>query len=570
MALLPNPATLSYNGITFNSTQEVFASKKFIPDSSGRTIAKTVLTLKVKAIVADGANQNATMAAMQAALERPGCALTYTGMAFGGLSVNTPGGKRDLEWGPTPRILNWKPVGRDQAAEIEWQVDVTLIGCPDAPDRNAVMEANYELDFSVNTSGLTTRTISGFVKIPMTRNGANNPNIPDNIEEYIDDFVPPLIPRFDRTSSRTLNEAKNEAKFRFIDTERAGNALPKGVLNASASHRFTSDRGAVFVRWNGTIDASYEIMPGFPRYKTGWDAFMELVEDRVKEERKQGSMCFPVQMTIGEPEIYGTQSASFSFAYMAMNENLPKNLSYFPNSALGRAVPNSDWNRWLISIANARNLRGLAGLRYNAQNDAMVDLCFNRIPAKLVAVGNPLKEQPKQVKERFAEVRRRLGLKDNPNPRVTWLHYQCAIEIEEESHMVAHFPLPSQPMPGESRLRTPAFDGFPQLGHSRMFAQQTTPPPIVQHRTSPGYHIRFIGKAMRYAYGIPAPDVVRVAGSPVVDANDPELGTYWRQSLVSWTTHPIYAASWNLRYFVARGAGAAPGPAPYYPHPFGE
>lgn len=571
MALLAAPQTLSYNGITFNVTQEVFASNRFVPDSSGRTISHTILTLRVKAIVANGATQNATMAALRSALERPGGQLIYTGMAFGGLSINTAGGTRDLEWGPTPSVLTWKPIGADQAAEIEWQVQVALIGCDGAPDRNAVMESNYSVTFSISTNGHTTRTTSGRVKIPMTRRAVNNAAVPDTAENYVDRFIPAPLPGFDRTSSRTLNEAKNECNWSVTDTERSGNALPEGIINATASHTFNTVKGPVFKRWTGSLSASYEIAKGFPR-SLGWEEFKKLLKDRFAAEKQRGSTFFPLSMSLAEPEIYGQQAASFSIVYtLAEGRGGNPAVSFYPLAGLWRPVPGTNWNRWSASVTKAQSLRGTAGLRHRAADDAIVDLCLNQAGNKLVGMPNQQGEAIlKPAKDKWAEIKKLLKLEDNPAPGATWLLYECRVVIEEENNMVAHFPLPPNPIPGESRLHTPNFGTFSQLGRGRIISQQISPPPLVQQRTSPGYYIRLIGRALRYAYTIPAPDVVRIAGSPVVDANDPELGTYWTQWLAGWSTHPIYAAAWNLRYFVARGAGAGPGEPPIPPHPFGE
>src|SRR4051794_425098 len=120
MALLTSPVVLSYNSIVFNATQVVSASMRFIEDRAGRTVTNTVLSLKVKAVIASGAAQDVTMAALRAALERPGQALVYSGAGFGGLSINTAGGNRDLNFGPKPRVLEWKTLGGDYAAEIVW------------------------------------------------------------------------------------------------------------------------------------------------------------------------------------------------------------------------------------------------------------------------------------------------------------------------------------------------------------------------------------------------------------------------------------------------------------------
>jgi hypothetical protein len=43
-----------------------------------------------------------------------------------------------------------------------------------------------------------------------------------------------------------------------------------------------------------------------------------------------------------------------------------------------------------------------------------------------------------------------------------------------------------------------------------------------------------------------------VAGETAIEMNHPELGCFFEHWPVTWTSAPIWAARWNLRWFVTR------------------
>jgi hypothetical protein len=123
-----------------------------------------------------------------------------------------------------------------------------------------------------------------------------------------------------------------------------------------------------------------------------------------------------------------------------------------------------------------------------------------------------------------------LGIEDNPNPAATWL-YVCVPEMEERQPAHAHFPLPTGPDPnaGFVPLRTPGFGGggpgpVPADGRHVRARPQDSPRPVRQYGGSPGYFVRLVGRAVRFAYEIPRPVCPPIAGVQPFDANDPRLG----------------------------------------------
>ena len=571
--MLPAPAgyVITANGFTFPVGTNTTIHSKFVPDAANRTIVSTTLTITVESIIAEGAGQDASLIAIRTALERQGGELIITGLGFGTLEINTANGRKDLNWGPRPTILNWKNVGASRAAKITWQCEVSVIGCLNAPDSGQVMQATHSISFATDHGGYSTRVYNGSFTIPATRNGVNNPAIPDTADAYFERFIPEPLPGFRRSPiQRQLDRAKTTVEWTVTDTELPGNPLPDGCVDASASHTLSSQGQYATVRWNGTLEARYELERGRPR-SDAWPIFIKLFTDRIQEERRRNATCIPTLITLSEPELYGRMSAAFTLNY-SLAFTAPKGIDQvFPTVGIWRPAPDADWNRWSASLTGgSRSARGLAGFRHSASDDAIIDLCLGQGSALRSggAATSTLRNGPADTP--WEEIKRAMGVEDKPPPAATWIGYQCRVAVEERSRLHTHFPLPTGPDPnaGLSTLRTPGSGEFPHTDPGFQFKAQESPPPVVQYGGSPGYYVRLIGMAYRYAYEVPRPNFHAIAGAPLVDANNPELGTYWESALVGYTTHPLYAARWNLRYFVPRTAGATSALLPLAAHPF--
>lgn len=564
MSLIAAPQTLTYNGITLNVTQVVSVSCRNVYDAAERTVTHVVVSLRVKAVVAAGAAQNATLAAYRVALERPGAALTYTGMSFGGLTINAT----DLIWGPRPRVLLWRPKG-DQAAEIEWHADVAMLHCANAPFRGQVMEAVYSLSVSVDKAGYTTRVHRGLIRIPMTRLAVNNINVPDTADAYFEDWVPAKPDNCERAITRDLDESKCKLVFTVTDTERRGNPLPFGMVEATGSHTLVAETRGVFKVWSGTLSMQCEMERGRPRTEA-WEGWKRLMADRLGAARREASTVFLTGMTIGEPELFGPAAASFSVSYRITAPVGGRRRNFFPFGQLWRPVPGTNWAQWSASLRNgAHHPRGHAGYRHRAADDVIVDLCLgdrNTLGARPAwQVDNPRLQG--RVRDTWEDIRRLLSIPENPDPAATWLEYHCEITVEPTDHTVVHVPLATKRLT-DSTLRTPAArETFPHEGPGFTLKSQETPPPIVQHRASSSYYVTLEGYALRWHYEVPRPELRPVEDATVAECNHEALGHHWRHWLHGHTTHNIFAATWRLRWFVTRRADAQPAFLPIPGHP---
>lgn len=557
---------VSYNGITFPKAFTT-TSVAFRPvyDAAGRTVTHTIATVEVKSQVAAGATQAATLEAIRNALERPGGELVVSGKGLGVFEINTAGNRRDLKFGPCPRMLKWRTLGGDYAAEIVWQCDVTLVECDDAPWAGKAMEFTYRLSISTDEGGYSTRVFSGAITIPMTRVAVANGAIPDTADNYFDRFVPQTLPNFKRKIQRDLDESKAKLTFTVTDEEMAGNPLPEGVVSASASHEMANETAGNFAKWVGTLSGEYELQKGRPR-SDAKDIFLALLKDRADADRRDGWDYFPLSFRLSEPQIYGKTSASFSLTYRLVSKR-PRPMFDFPSLGIWRPVPGGDWNRWSASLNIARDSRGIAGLRHRAQDDVIVDLCLGNGNAlrgggggAVLKGAGPLAGNNAPL--RWGDIAQAIGAAAVTDPYSSWLRYNCKLVVEPVDGILVHRPLPTNPLapaallgrqPGAAGQHQPFSPPVPAV----YAAPQATPQPVIQGVGSTGCYLRLVGDAVRIGHEIPPPTLVGVGPNPAYPMNGPEHGTYFETWTGMETTQPVQMATWNLRWFAQLPQGAS-------------
>ena len=447
--------------------------------------------------------------------------------------------------------------------------EVALNNCEDAA-WTGILEYTNTLQISTDEGGYAVRAFAGTLTIAATRVAVAGAAIPDTADNYFDRVCPATLAGFKRSISRILNEAKDKLQFTVTDTEQAGNPLPEGVVAASASHEVNSAQGskAIFLAWTGTVSAEYEMQRGKSR-GDGFGLFMKLLKDRVDGDRQaHGFFYMPLSMKMGEPEIYGRRSSAFSMTYSLLPKPggggaaAAKNM--VPVGGLWRRT-GGDWNKWAASVPLAQANRGLAGLRHRTDGDAIVDLCLG--------AGRPLKfngDPPVAVKgwqefggddSTWGRIASTLGVPSEIDPLGSWQLYECRLVVEPVDRNVIHKPLPvSQSGPGPFAVG-PAATSLEALFSSPRTsfyaAPQYSPPAIIQADGSTDFYVRLVGRAVRVGHEIPPPQLLGVSGGAAVPMNHPDAGTFFSTWTAGYTTHPIQAAEWNLRWFLQLPQGIA-------------
>ena len=116
---LPATGTLSYNGYVFDGATHIEADVEFLYDDAGRTIIAHRHTITVDAIVAADSDLDDDVLLIRKRLGEAGRKLTFISKGFGD-DLTAVGIVSDVDAGPFPQELSWKPLGDDKAAEIRW------------------------------------------------------------------------------------------------------------------------------------------------------------------------------------------------------------------------------------------------------------------------------------------------------------------------------------------------------------------------------------------------------------------------------------------------------------------
>ncbi len=96
------------------------------------------------------------------------------------------------------------------------------------------MEFNYKLNYVRNREGYTTRTYSGFIRIPQTRKSPSDRTLSDSADAYLEKITPPVPPGFERLDqSWTLDEIEVPGRFQHHGQTAGRYAPPPGCLKAN-------------------------------------------------------------------------------------------------------------------------------------------------------------------------------------------------------------------------------------------------------------------------------------------------------------------------------------------------
>ena len=414
---LPALGTLTYSlgagqTFTFNSSVETTnfeATPVF--DESGRTVAYTNFDCTFRCVV-DG--DDASINEAVSILQKPAGTLIISDRAQGSWPVNLLN-FRDVKWGPKPMSVRLvKDVGSNKLTYLTWRVQFALMTCDDALS-TGIMERGITLNFKEDHSGYTTRTMTGYARIAQTRRTPLSRQLIDSIDNYREELTPPLLVGFRRDQNWTLSQDKCRIDYTITDEQLGPNAFPRGIVEADASHSYSTIGTPGGARWMFNLEAQYELMQGFTTDNAIW-AFLAMMKDRLDDARNMvqgaglagvgfplapggpvlGDKVWPIPwaFSVSEPTIFGRTKAKFNASYMIAGCGLSEILR---TGGLWNAVPNlagtadashADWNNQVThGYAGGLPLmgsRGFLGLKFQISDENITDLCGTVPPVETI------------------------------------------------------------------------------------------------------------------------------------------------------------------------------------------
>lgn len=542
---------ITYNGYTFGEYSHVKLSMEMVYDESDRSVLYHKHLLTVDGTIYGDATENAAgdhVLRLRRRLSKPGERLILDHAGFGGrLDINASSSSlsTDVAFGPKPRIITWDPVGNTNAIEFTWQCEFCIPICDGSQnERNRGIAAlNYQVGYRINRSGYTTRTITGYIEIAMTRiAGGRMPDTADAYRDAIQAFKPVNC---EREIEWRLSADKRRADFTIIDSElETPNAYPAGVVKISASHHVAWSIGQS-AQVRNTISGTVQLAPNQARFRA-WEIFRAIVFQRLSfaPDPKQ---VFIDGLEIDE-ELY-EHNLRFSVSYRIIGVNFRQDL--FRSTGVMSHLT-SDWSFYANSMANVQTHRGIAKHSHNATEDQLIDLCttgFNQYgnnpylppaPVPPPTAYPPLEPRQYQEPEQSQNAYRRF-LNQLPDPYKSWLKFEATLTVAD-THETAY-----QLSLGKDDLRKRDLD--PR--DPGTVGDTDTKLNMIRIVEESSAALAFIweGTAERVGYQIPRPMRIQI-GTVFLIPKGKQYFVSRRIGLVFG--QPLYEAAWRMTYVVDR------------------
>lgn len=559
-----NGQIFRYNGIQFSSVCRIESFKATpVWDAAGRTIIWHEFEVYVRDWI-KGLPHDSEIMAISQALGHPGGALLLTGKGVGAYNLNV-GTVRDVAWGPKPGPFECKIYGPN-TTEFTWSVKFAIPNCNRAVFQFAFAETCWQATYRINRRGLTTRTISGHVRIPMTRKSAGNRDLPDCVDRYRDSIDPPRIVGFRRTpGTYTVNFDKTILFFEIEDEEfDSYTTPPPGVMEWTASHTL-STRSAILCGYDAVLEASYVVGKGLDK-RIALAHFWKMAGDRLKGLKglkskpsggnSQGTqiLAIPTNFSVTE-DIAGSQTAKFSLSYTMAGLEF---LDMLKGAGLWSDPPDTRWEKWDSSVGDAYlGPRGLGQLELTASDDWIVDLCRDLEP--LLPPGAPGRTTTRELRPKL------LDLFPEVTAPSSWLHWRCAVEVETEAGTSELRTLPETYLEFKSHSSDDGVqkDGIPdfEVGGVKAFpAGKLVNDPVpkdkqnvaIQRRAAPLVYVYLVGSALRVRFPIPRPRLGKVDGKDPREVSRPDRGEVFRLEQVGNLGDVVWRAVWRLRFVLEK------------------
>ena len=537
---------IRYNGYKFSDYSNVSVDMQPVYDEADRVVVALRYTINIRAIIVASeagaeqesytCNDNARLLSeIRKQLNAPGRELIFTGLGFGGLSVNdedngnTPADltkTRDIQSGPKPRELKWTPVGAESAAEINWSVE-TVVSCCEAEgvsNFTGLMALNYGVSHQINRAGFTTRTVSGYLQIAQSQfddNGVMRST--DSADDYRDSIQVEVLPNAHREQSYNLSTDKSRLDFSIVDTEiESPNSYPPGVVSIRAPFRTKIEHprpGEIQTPARFSIDMELDALT--PRTRA-WEIARALLNIRVGGFADDGREVILTSMEFEED--WFTHRFRFDFGFY-VTVSLEE---YLQLSRVYTAFP-VDWVAWSESMEEAQSNRGSQGLAHERtdENDRLTNLCDQ----ENVEVGRT------QDEDTISPGDLSFMCGDPPLPERSWILFDAQlVEAPQlQNTVVSTY--------GDFHGRINEIDGIDDTEESNLLALDDREYEQNVAATAPQQRWIWRGRAQRLGHPIPPMGKCKIGGKDAIPVGTPRISHRLLGYLFCW---PLYECIWNI------------------------
>ena len=553
---------VSYNGVRFGQLTSFHIRATPEYDRARRATIDTLYTLSVRSIQYAGIESSlgSQMLQVRRKLLEAGKQLVINGIGFG--NTDTKGTLPDIVWGPQPREAKFQPLGGGIIYQLDWVCDFRVAECAtrsavSSTGKRPLMAFNYDVSFSNDECGFTTRTIQGTAMIPQPRQGNAVVDVPLDYRSAVIIRVPLGYRRVHNEWRQ--NAAQNELSFTVVDEQLKTEAPPMGMAKAEVEVALSarSDKGGIFPSWVLTISGTLETLPGFPK---SWAAarFFAIVYSYVSAMKRQlgrASVILPAALDMR----FGAFGRASQFNTAFFIPTAAKQDPYFIGSkVLYSPLPDSNYANWRASRVGFRTLEDL--WTYGGQSKPLpprtdiIDLCD---PVQSVDVSGPANLYPLS------------GGFPDPGPA----GYYKGADITPQNSYVAYAPEMTLERDDRKTVNkrdatiniTKPFGGDPKAS---MLQPQSNYPPYsvtddkVTACGAPEQTLCFSGRAVRVGYPLAIPQIPAINGVKL-DWLGGGTDSIRGPSLIAGV--PMYYGSWE-HYYRPQGYISADSLAMPHPH----
>jgi hypothetical protein len=560
----PDIGRIYYNGFMFPGAITARINTVPVYDTTGRYVKYRQHTVTVEFIIYPGVDAavtkdpiflnnytpifpttistvNSGYMELRRRLTEPGQPLSIQGLGFG---TDIVVASSDVNFGPRPSLLSWEPLGGPKGVRVVWECSFAVTECttPTAV-RGDIGELSFDVEWSIDVMGLTTRTVTGFADIRVARVGNIISNHADQIR---DQLRPPAIPiNFGREHQNYhLSADRRRLAFTIVDREHpSDNPLSPGCVRMDVIETVSTSlsKSAAGNIWTFQIDGTITVAKGMPRW-FAWVAFIGIVKSR-REIAKQ----FATVNKSGEPDFKSTTKSNIlTTAALSLTEEIyGRSMSFswvwwmfcdvgsiIDASGFWQAIPGQSWELWQASMAEAWHPRGAAGLKHQGP-DYVISFCD-----KTGLVATTPESRDSKDRRKPASL-----LSDKPDPANSWMFFPHC-EYIEDSYIHSLYPLG-----GTEKDEFSVYDpNITEMSIKKFLSKEK--PTQYQQRGETRYRVIFSGHATRFGYEIPMPQLVEYGGVKAHRTNTPaQFSVHHRRGPDGFM---IYFATWRIEYSLAR------------------
>lgn len=573
---LTTAGKLAYNGVIFPVPMKTQATARCNYSRDGRTVKDVTHTITTEGIVVpedysgSASDTNGFLDSLREDLTKSCRELVFFDRGYGDLVVNkgkantpvdatgaTTTTALDVNFGPRPQVLTWRPIAAENAAEIRWQVETTIPECPNARYKDSVQDHFFSISWGIDQNRMTTRTITGVLEIPLTRKSHNSPKMAanDTADFYRKEVAVPSLAGWQRIiENYELSPDRKSINYTVVDREiPSDNPFYPGMINMEATHT-VSNTNILLNEWAVSVSGRVEIAPGFPQ-TWKWFAMRHVLSEKIKHAKSgtrtagdgtKISRIIPRELGFEiSNDVFG-RSASFNVSYVLLSDLQ----TLFKATGIWKSLDGVTWDKWSTSLQNVLGVRGWANQKHQGNEDVILDLCTSVTPGSLT---ESVVYTPKTTADEVVKTQ------PCPPPDQSWLVYCNKFAYHEKTNFSI-----AAILHDTSSKSQAAFDGMKETlqvdqrnnrnGHDPKKFSKITPKAVMSHRGSDYHFLVMRGYAIRFGYEIPSPSLQKIGGQDPRKTFD-----YYEPQLLGVDSNgcPAYSASW-MKVYLLEEAPATP------------